>query len=64
MDSTTLLDRLVIKGSTTTLTAYPIGHVIFDHRAETKCQFCIPFLIAFLLLLFIFSHVPVHFPPR
>ena len=64
MDFTILLDRLVIKGSTTTLTAYPIGRVIFDHTAETKCQSCIPFLIAFLLLLFIFSHLPVHFPPR
>ena len=64
MDFITLLDRLVIKGSTTTLTAYPIGRVIFDHTAETKCQSCIPFLIAFLLLLFIFSHLPVHFPPR
>ena len=38
MDFITLLDRLMIKGSTTTLIAYPIGRVIFDHTAETKCQ--------------------------
>ena len=42
MDFIALLDRLMIKGSTTTLIAYPIGRVIFDHTAETKCQSCIP----------------------
>ena len=45
-----------VQASTTSLTAYPIGRVIFDHTAETKCQSRIPFPIAFLVLLFIFSH--------